>query len=55
MKPEIHRSFSITVLRNIRTVEMSEQQLAGVKIDRERLWRDMHETSEWGKGERWGE
>ncbi|PSS06807.1 hypothetical protein M430DRAFT_37845 [Amorphotheca resinae ATCC 22711] len=34
---------------------MTEQQLAAVKIDRDRLWRDLHETCEWGKGERWGE
>ena len=34
---------------------MSEKQLAAIKINRERLWRDLHETCEWGKGERWGE
>jgi hypothetical protein len=39
----------------MKTTEMSEQQLAAVKINRERLWNDLHETSEWGKGERWGE
>jgi hypothetical protein len=50
-----YRSFSTTALRNMKTTEMTEQQLAGVKIDRDRLWRDLHETCEWGKGERWGE
>ncbi|TVY49651.1 N-carbamoyl-L-amino-acid hydrolase [Lachnellula occidentalis] len=49
------RLFSFTQWRAIRTTEMSEQQLAAVKINRERLWRDLHETCEWGKGERWGE
>ncbi|EHL01197.1 putative Uncharacterized hydrolase [Glarea lozoyensis 74030] len=34
---------------------MSESQLAALKIDRDRLWRDLHETCQWGKGERWGE
>jgi len=56
-RPKIHPStlFSTTKWRSIRTTEMSEQQLAAVKIDRDRLWRDLHETCEWGKGERWGE
>jgi hypothetical protein len=34
---------------------MSEEQVAAVKINRERLWSDLHGTCEWGKGERWGE
>lgn len=42
-------------LRNMKTTDMSEQQLTGVKINRERLWADLHKTCEWGKGERWGE
>jgi len=39
----------------MRTSEMTDHDLKGVKIDRERLWKDLHMTSEWGKGERWGE
>ncbi|KAF8863548.1 amidase [Acephala macrosclerotiorum] len=33
---------------------MTDNEFAAVKIDRERLWRDLHTTCEWGKGERWG-
>lgn len=33
---------------------MMPEQLSGVKVDRERLWKDIHTTCEWGKGERWG-
>lgn len=34
---------------------MSEDEFAAVKINRKRLWRDLHETCQWGMGERWGE
>jgi hypothetical protein len=47
--------FSTTSRRNVRTTEMTDEQLAAAKIDRERLWKDLHSTCEWGKGERWGE
>ncbi|KAE8452813.1 hypothetical protein EG329_013085 [Mollisiaceae sp. DMI_Dod_QoI] len=33
---------------------MSDEQFSGLKINRERLWKDIHTTCEWGKGERWG-
>ncbi|KAH8687519.1 hypothetical protein BGZ60DRAFT_425408 [Tricladium varicosporioides] len=33
---------------------MSHDQLASIKIDRERLWNNLHETCKWGKGEVWG-
>ncbi|PMD65899.1 Zn-dependent exopeptidase [Hyaloscypha bicolor E] len=49
------RLFSMTSRRNVRTTEMSDEQLAAVKINRERLWKDLHSTCEWGKGERWGD
>jgi len=32
---------------------MAEEDLVAVKIDRERLWKDLHSTCEWGEGERW--
>lgn len=35
--------------------EMSQKDLASLKIDGDRLMRDLHHTCEWGKGERWGE
>jgi len=49
------RTFSSTKVRDVRTTEMSESQFAEVKVNRQRLWRELHETCEWGKGERWGE
>ena len=50
----ILRTFSTTAGMNIRTTEMTEEQLAGVKIDRSRLWEELHYTCQWGPGERWG-
>ena len=49
------RYFTSTTRKDVRTIDMSEKQLAAVKIDRDRLWRDLHATCEWGQGERWGE
>ena len=37
------------------TTKMTESQLAEIKVNRERFWRELHETCEWGKGARWGE
>ncbi|KAK0107325.1 hypothetical protein ONS95_004019 [Cadophora gregata] len=34
---------------------MTDSQFRNVKINRERLWNDLHGTCEWGTGERWGE
>jgi hypothetical protein len=51
----VYRSFSTTPRRGVKTTEMSDEELAAVKIDRERLWKDLHSTCEWGKGEKWGE
>ncbi|KUJ18259.1 amidase [Mollisia scopiformis] len=48
------RSFSATPWRLLRTTEMTDEQLASVRIDRQRLWKDIHTTCEWGKGEKWG-
>ncbi|CAG8951712.1 hypothetical protein HYFRA_00005512 [Hymenoscyphus fraxineus] len=49
------RSFSISQCRAILTTEMSEKQLGAIQVNRARLWRDLHVTCEWGKGERWGD
>lgn len=50
-----YKRFSTTSRRGVKTTEMSREQLAAVRINPGRLWRDLHETCEWGKGERWGE
>lgn len=44
-----------TQKRYLSNTEMTQKQLDDVKIDRDRLWKDLHHTCEWGKGERWGE
>ncbi|KAG9249048.1 hypothetical protein BJ878DRAFT_485857 [Calycina marina] len=49
------RAFSISVGRRTSTVDMTEEDLAKVEIDRQRLWGELHKTCEWGVGERWGE
>ncbi|RDW75584.1 hypothetical protein BP5796_06405 [Coleophoma crateriformis] len=53
--PSSHRPFTATRSRYVKTTDLSEEQLSGVKINRERLWKDIHHTCEWGKGERWGD
>ncbi|KAH8590291.1 hypothetical protein B0O99DRAFT_580358 [Bisporella sp. PMI_857] len=55
ISPVYLRKFSATCLRHIRTIDLMEEQLSDIKIDRERLWNDLHSTCQWGKGERWGE
>lgn len=43
-------------MRNrIATADMSDRDLAGLKVSRERLMEDIHYTCQWGKGEAWGE
>lgn len=34
---------------------MTDKQIRDVHINRDRLWKELHETCEFGKGERWGE
>lgn len=49
------RSFTTTIIRQTRTTELLKNQLADIKVDRDRLWTELRKTCEWGKGERWGE
>ena len=49
------RSFSTTRQLWLRTKEMNGEQLASLKVDQERLMRELHFTCQWGVGERWGE
>ncbi|TKA34683.1 hypothetical protein B0A49_13673, partial [Cryomyces minteri] len=34
---------------------MSDADLGSLKVERERLMRDLHHTCQWGAGERWGD
>lgn len=49
-----NRLFSTASQWNKELRTMSEDEISGLKVQEERLMRDLHETCEWGKGERWG-
>jgi hypothetical protein len=49
-----HRCFTASTRGLIRTIDMTDAQIKDLHIDRERLWKELHETCEFGKGERWG-
>ncbi|KAG9840000.1 N-carbamoyl-L-amino acid hydrolase, partial [Aureobasidium melanogenum] len=48
------RHFSSSLQWNKELKTMSEEEVSGLKVQEQRLMRDLHETCEWGKGERWG-
>ena len=52
---QAHRPFSSSPKVEIAVAEMSQKDLASLRIKQERLMNDIHSTCEWGKGERWGE
>lgn len=49
------RPFSSSPAVLLSVAEMSRKDLAGLRVDQNRLMNDIHSTCEWGKGERWGE
>lgn len=49
------RMFSTTRMHRIAVSEMSQKDLASLKVTQDRLMNDIHSTCEWGKGEAWGE
>ena len=49
------RSFSTTPRWQIRTVDMEEVDLKALKVNQRRLMDTLHRTSEFGKGQRWGQ
>lgn len=49
------RAFASSAGRELAVSEMSERDFASLKVDQDRLMNDIHTTSEWGKGEPWGE
>lgn len=52
---QLSRTFASTPARGIAVADMTERDFASLKVNQERLMNDIHSTSEWGKGERWGE
>lgn len=51
------RSMSyIRFMSTIKIRDISDGQIGEIakKVDRERLWRDLHYTCQWGRGEKWG-
>ncbi|KAF2765528.1 Zn-dependent exopeptidase [Teratosphaeria nubilosa] len=49
------RSFNATPRRSIAVSEFTQKDWSGLRIDQDRLMKDIHSTCEWGKGERWGD
>ncbi|APA16281.1 hypothetical protein sscle_16g110510 [Sclerotinia sclerotiorum 1980 UF-70] len=39
---------------SIRNIDIKDDEIRIIKVNRERLWRELHYTCQWGKGERWG-
>ncbi|KXT13004.1 hypothetical protein AC579_3329 [Pseudocercospora musae] len=55
-RPQLtRRCFAMSARRAIAVAEMSEQDLASIRVKQDRLMNDIHSTSEWGQGERWGD
>lgn len=48
------RGFASTQAWCIATADMSAEDVAGLKVQQDRLMNDIHYTCEWGKGEAWG-
>ena len=49
------RAFGASAPMQLHSKEMTEDMLDSLKINKERLMADIHYTSQWGKGKRWGE
>jgi len=49
------RSFAASRRTGVAVSEMKAEDFASLRVDGARLMNDIHSTSEWGKGERWGE
>ncbi|KAI4645087.1 hypothetical protein J4E93_005887 [Alternaria ventricosa] len=49
------RCFSNSPRWQIRTKEMNDDSMRDLKVNQERLMKDIHDTCEWGIGEPWGE
>ncbi|KJX98994.1 beta-alanine synthase like protein [Zymoseptoria brevis] len=49
-----HRTFSRSSRLAIAVAEMAEKDFSSLRVNQDRLMNDIHSTSEWGKGERWG-
>ena len=55
LKPAGHGVFGIVSRRALATAAMSEEQLSGLRVNQNRLMRDLHHNCQWGQGPRWGE
>ncbi|KAH6870273.1 N-carbamoyl-L-amino acid hydrolase [Alternaria rosae] len=49
------RCFSSSPQWHIRTKEMNDDSMRDLKVNQERLMKDIHDTCQWGIGEPWGE
>lgn len=51
----LRKSFSTTIYRNMLSSELSEADVSALRVNKERLARDLHHSCQWGFGIRWGE
>lgn len=51
----IAKTFSTTAHRNMLSSELSEADVSALRVNKERLAKDLHDSCQWGFGIRWGE
>ncbi|KAJ5976209.1 hypothetical protein N7481_009916 [Penicillium waksmanii] len=51
----LRKSFSTTFYRNMLSSELSEADVSALRVNKERLARDLHHSCQWGFGIRWGD
>ena len=55
LKPLGHGVLGILPQRALATAAMSDEQLSGLRVNQDRLMKDLHRGCQWGQGTRWGE
>ncbi|KAF2803521.1 amidase [Mytilinidion resinicola] len=50
----LERAFSSSPRWQLHTKEMNEETLSSLKVNQSRLMEDIHFTSQWGEGQKWG-
>lgn len=49
------KTFSTSRYQAMLTTELSEAEISALKVDKDRLAKDLHHSCQWGNGIRWGE
>lgn len=53
-RQNLPKSFSTSQYHAMFTTELSEAEVSALKVDKERLAKDLHHSCQWGYGIRWG-